>query len=292
MFAARSPAAHVSLGTTFDENRAIFFQELLVTVALHNRSSAVVSLSMFMMLSWLPRDRLGEIWNLLVDHMGSVLSAAADHKYELLTERTVVALLRLTDRLLGRSQSDECILSPLKLLYSDVIPSQATSIIYQISHALSHMIQNNIEHIKTTADWIIVFTLIEALLTRQTPRENYHDDQLDLWSPSTEFSCHDDLLSINCKTISFIVRTNGAVTNGNYIHCVRCVRIVGVVSVHVSCSQSQHSIQVLDLLHSLLATSLTGVTIATDLQISLDNVSAIVIMIIVMILLLHFRCCN
>ena len=275
LFAARSPAAHVSLGTTFDENRAIFFQELLVTVALHNRLSAVVPLFMFVMLSWLPRDRLGEIWNLLVDHMSSVLSAS-DQKYELLTERTVVALLRLMDRLLGRNQSDECILSPLKLLYSELIPSQATSIaiINQISHGLHHMIKNNIEHIKTTEDWIFIFTLIEALLTRQTPEENHHDNQLDIWSPSTEFSCHDDLLAINCKTVSFIIRTNGAVTNGNYMQCVRCVRIVGVVSTHVSCSQSQYSIQVLDLLHSLLAISLTGVTIATELQISPDDVSS------------------
>lgn len=255
LFAARSPAAHASLGTTFDENRAIFFQELLVIVALHNR------------------DRLGEIWNLLVDHMSSVLSAA-NQKYEVLTERTVVSLLRLMDRLLGRNQSDDCILSPLKLLYNEIIPSEVTpfTIINQISHGIAHMIQNNIEHIRATSDWIILFTLIEALLTRQATKENHHDNQLEIWSPSTEFSCPDDLLATNCKTISFIVRTNGAVTNGNYMSCIRCVRIVGVVSVHVSCSQSQYSIQVLDLLHSLLATSFTADTTATELQISSDNV--------------------
>lgn len=273
MFAARSPAAHVSLGTTFDENRAIFFQELLVTVALHNRLS-VVMFGHVLMLSWLPRDRLGEIWNLLVDHMSSVLSAA-NQKHELLTERTVVALLRLMDRLLGRNQSDDCILSPLKLLYTEVVPSQTTSfaVINQISHGLHHMIKTNIEHVKTTADWIIIFTLVEALLTRQAPNENYHGNQFEMWSPSTEFSCHDDVLAINCKTISFIVRTNGTITNGNYMQCVRCVRIVGVVSTHMSCNQSQHSIQVLDLLHSLLATSLAGATIATELQISPSDVS-------------------
>ena len=274
MFAARSPAAHVSLGTTFDENRAIFFQELLVTVALHNRLSVVMLIIIFLMLSWLPRDRLGEIWNLLVDHMSSVLSAA-DQKYELLTERTVVALLRLMDRLLGRNQSDKCILSPLKLLYNEVVPSQTTSfaVINQISHGLHHMIKANIEHVKTTADWIIIFTLIEALLTRQIPNEYHHGNQFEMWGPGAEFSCHEDVLAINCKTISFIVRTNGAVTNGNYMQCVRCVRIVGVVSAHASCSQSQHSIQVLDLLHSLLATSLSEVTIATELQISPSDVS-------------------
>lgn len=225
-------------------------------------------------LSWLPRDRLGEVWNLLVDHMSSVLSAA-NQKFEMLTERTVVALLRLMDRLLGRNQSEECILSPLKLLYNEIIPSPATSIsiINQVSHGLAHMIQSNIEHIKATSDWIIIFTLIEVLLTREAAKENHHDNQLEIWSPSTEFSCHDNLLAIICKTISFIVRTNGAVTNGNYMHCVRCVRMVGVVSVHMSCSQSQYSIQVLDLLHSLLATSLTADTMATELQISLDTVS-------------------
>lgn len=225
------------------------------------------------MLSWLPRDRLGELWNLLVDHMSSVLGAAENQKYELLIERTVVALLRLMDRLLGRNQSNECILSPMKLLYNEVIPSQAASlnIISQISHGLAHMIQSNIEHIKAIADWMIIFTLIEVLLTRQLLKENQQENNLEIWSPSTEFSCHDNLLAINCKTISFIVRTNGAVTNGNYMYCVRCVRIVGVVSVHVG--QSQYSIQVLDLLHSLLATSLTDVTRATELQISSDNVS-------------------
>lgn len=221
------------------------------------------------------RDRLGEIWHLLVDHMNSVLSAS-NHKYELLTERTVVALIRLMDRLLGRNQSDDCILSPLKLLYNEVIPSTSITIVSQISHGLAHMIQNNIEHIKAISDWIIIFTLIEVLLTRQIPKENHHDNQLEIWSPCTEFSCQDDVLAISCKTISFIVRTNGAVTNGNYMYCVRCVRIVGVVSTHMSCSQSQHSIQVLDLLHSLLATSLTGVSIATELQISPDNVSSTV----------------
>lgn len=228
------------------------------------------------MLSWLHRDRLGEIWSLLVDHMSSVLSAA-NEKYELLTERTVVALLRLMDRLLGRNQSEECVLSPLKLLYNEVIPSQATSIniISQISNGLAHMIQSNIEHVKAIADWMIIFTLIEVLLTRQIPKENnHHDNQFEIWSLCKEFSCHDDILAINCKTISFIVRTSGAVTNDNYVHCVRCVRIVGVVSTHMNCNQSQHSIQVLDLLHSLLATSFTSdVTLATELQISPDTVS-------------------
>ena len=229
-----------------------------------------------MMLLWLPRDRLGEIWNLLVDHMNSVLTSA-DHKYELLTERTVVSLLRLMDRLLGRNQSDGCILSPLKLLYNEVIPSQLTSItiINQVSQGLAHMIQNNIEHIKNTTDWTIIFTLMEALLTRQAPKDNDCDSQLEIWNPSTEFSCHDDVLAVICKAISNIVRTNGAVAVGNYMQCVRCIRVVGVVSTHVSCSQSQHSIQVLDLLHSLLATSLTGITMATELQISPDNVSTI-----------------
>lgn len=227
------------------------------------------------MLSWLPRDRLGELWHLLVDHVSSVLSAP-NQKYGLLTERTVIALLRLMDQLLGRNQSDECLLSPLKLLYNEVITSNTTSntILCQISHGLSRMIQNNIEHVTTISDWIILFNIIETLLTRQVPKECHHDNQLEIWSPCTEFSCHDDVLAINCKTISFIVRTNGAVTTSNYMHCVRCVRIVGVVSVHVSCSQLQHSIQVLDLLHSLLATSCTGaVTVATTLQISPDHVS-------------------
>lgn len=237
------------------------------------------------MLSWLPRDRLGEIWNLLVDHMSSVLSAV-NQKYEVLTERTVVSLLRLMDRLLARNQSDDCILSPLKLLYNEIIPSEVTpfTIINQISYGIAHMIQNNIEHIRATSDWIILFTLIEALLTRQATKENHHDNQLEIWSPSTEFSCPDDLLATNCKTISFIVRTNGAVTNGNYMNCIRCIRIVGVVSVHVSCSQSQYSIQVLDLLHSLLATSFTADTTATELQISPDNVSKCKINLVVSII--------
>ena len=232
------------------------------------------------MLSWLPRDRLGEIWNLLVDHVSSILNAT-DQKYAVLTERTVVALLRLMDRLLGRNQSNNCVLSPLKLLYSEVIPSASIAVVNQISHGLAHMIQSNIEHIKATSDWTIIFTLIEVLITRgqAAVRDGNHDNQFEIWSPGTEFSCHDDLLAVNCKTISFIVRTNGAVTNGNYLDCVRCVRIVGVVSVHMSCSQSQYSIQVLDLLHSLLATSLTadtiatdGDTIATEIQVSPDTV--------------------
>jgi len=142
------------------------------------------------------------------------------------------------------------------------------------------MIQNNIEHVKATSDWIIIFTLIEVLLTRQIPEQNHLDNQFEIWNPCTEFSCHNDVLAITCKTISFIVRTSGAVTNSNYMHCVRCVRIVGVVSTHISCSQSQYSIQVLDLLHSLLATSLTGVTIATELQISPDNVSRVAVKIL------------
>lgn len=207
-----------------------------------------------------------------MDHISSVLDAT-NQKYALLTERTVVALLRLMDRLLGRNQSDKSILSPLKLLY-ELIPSPSPTVVNQISHGLAHMIQSNIEHIKATSDWIIVFTLIELLITRQRAvTEDNHDNQLEVWSAGTDFSCHDELLAINCKTISCIVRTNGAVTNGNYLHCVRCVRIVGVVSVHMSCSQSQYSIQVLDLLHSLLATSLTGDTIATEIQVSPDTVS-------------------
>ena len=36
-FASRSPDQHESLGTTFDEDSAVFFMEQLVTVAMENK---------------------------------------------------------------------------------------------------------------------------------------------------------------------------------------------------------------------------------------------------------------
>ncbi len=36
-FASRGPDAHVSLGTTFDEDTAVFFMELLISVAMENK---------------------------------------------------------------------------------------------------------------------------------------------------------------------------------------------------------------------------------------------------------------
>ena len=36
-FASRGPDAHQSLGTQFDEDSAVFFMELLVTVAMENK---------------------------------------------------------------------------------------------------------------------------------------------------------------------------------------------------------------------------------------------------------------
>ena len=188
-------------------------------------------------------------------------------------ERSVVALLRLMDRLLGRNQSEESILSPMKLLYDEIIPPCSVNVIGQISHGLAHMIRNNTEHIKASSDWSIIFTLIEALLTREVIDEDCHNgNPLVVWIPPTKFNCHDDTLAINCKTLSFIVRTNGAVNKSNYMRCIRCVRIVGVVSVHMTSSQSQQSIQVLDLLHSLLATPLPDVAMPTKLQIQSDVV--------------------
>ena len=218
------------------------------------------------------RDRLGDIWHLLVDHMSSLLTSS-NLKYHLLMERSVVALLRLMDRLLGRNQSEESILSPMKLLYDEVIPLCSMNVIGQISHGIAHMIRNNTEHIMALSDWTIIFTLIEALLTRKVIDEDFHHgNPLIVWIPPKEFSCHDDTLAVNCKTLSFIVRTNGAVTKSNYMRCIRCVRIVGVVSVHMTSSQSQQSIQVLDLLHSLLTTPLPGVALPTKLHIQSDVV--------------------
>ena len=37
VFASRGPEAHITLGTVFDEDSAIFFLELLVSVALENK---------------------------------------------------------------------------------------------------------------------------------------------------------------------------------------------------------------------------------------------------------------
>lgn len=238
------------------------------------------------------RDRLGDIWHLLVDHMTSLLTSS-NLKYDLLMERSVVALLRLMDRLLGRNQSEDSILSPLKLLYNEIIPLCSMNVIGQISHGLARMIHNNTEHIKAPTDWCIIFTLIEALLTREVIDEDCSPGSpLDIWTSPKEFTCHDDILAANCKNLSFIVRTNGAVTSGNYMRCVRCVRIVGVVSVHMTSSQSQQSIQVLDLLHSLLATPIPGVAVPSDLQIQPDVVRHLRQLVMCPSWLLCYRCCS
>jgi len=81
-FASRGPEHHQTLGTLFDEDSAVFFLELLVSVALENK------------------DRIGLFWSELSNHLSRIILTSHRHRH--LLERAVVGMLRLAIRLMNR----------------------------------------------------------------------------------------------------------------------------------------------------------------------------------------------
>ena len=115
-FASRSPDQHETLGTTFDEDSAVFFMEQLVTVAMENKLVQLCgSVHVYKYFSeyahnmicdfflYLARDRIGLFWSDLSNHLARIIVKSHGHTH--LLEWTVVGLLHLVSRLLGRHSS-------------------------------------------------------------------------------------------------------------------------------------------------------------------------------------------
>lgn len=76
----------IIINTKQDEDKAIFFLELLLKVVIQNR------------------DRVNTLWQNVSDHLFTLLMAAAAAKQQFLIERCVIGLLRLAIRLMRREE--------------------------------------------------------------------------------------------------------------------------------------------------------------------------------------------
>lgn len=113
IIASHGPDGHVTLGSTFDEDAAVFFLELLLKVVIQNRyikrklkfnkycfyCNCIVFIAI---LYCLYRDRVSSIWPGVRDHIYALIMGASACDHHFLMERSVVGLLRLAIRLMPR----------------------------------------------------------------------------------------------------------------------------------------------------------------------------------------------
>lgn len=142
--ASQGPEYHMTMGTVYDKDAAVFFFEQFISCVLQNR------------------DRIAPFWQSIRDHICNLIVNATEHTF--MVERAVVGLLRISIRLLGREEIVPQVLTSLQILLMmkpQVIHS--VPICEQISFGLHELIQTNAENIISHQDWYIVFVLLEVV---------------------------------------------------------------------------------------------------------------------------------
>ena len=134
-----------------DEAMAVFFFELLARVTIQNK------------------DRVNDIWNMVVDHTKELIIVAADLAVQdtkpFLLERTVNSLLRLAVRLARKEDLASMVVqqSLSILLNLSKNPQALTFVARHISFGLHELLRNNAANIHKTEDWSIIFGLMEVI---------------------------------------------------------------------------------------------------------------------------------
>ncbi|XP_017785581.1 PREDICTED: Golgi-specific brefeldin A-resistance guanine nucleotide exchange factor 1 [Nicrophorus vespilloides] len=130
--------------TTYNENVAVFFLELLVKVVLQNR------------------DRVMIIWQTVRDHLYTLMMNASHFDYQFLLERSVIGLLRLAIRLMRNEEMSPVVLQSMRMLLM-LKGFTLHRISRQISFGLYELLKTSAQNIHTNTDWSIVFTLLECV---------------------------------------------------------------------------------------------------------------------------------
>ncbi|XP_076818522.1 Golgi-specific brefeldin A-resistance guanine nucleotide exchange factor 1-like isoform X2 [Clavelina lepadiformis] len=153
MDSSRGPHTHEQMGTTYSEDSAIFFLELLLRVILQNR------------------DRILSLWQMVRDHLYTIVVMATD--YSLLLERAVVGLLRMAIRLLHREDVAEEVLASLQILLM-IKPCIIPKVSRQIGYGLHELLRTNAANIHSREDWITIFTVMKCVGAGAVPPPILH----------------------------------------------------------------------------------------------------------------------
>ncbi|KAB0793293.1 hypothetical protein PPYR_12913 [Photinus pyralis] len=141
---SRGPDVHKSLGYNYNQSVTIFFMELLLRIVIQNR------------------DRVMSIWNIVRDHLYTLVMNASHCDYQFLLERAVIGLLRLAIRLMRNEEMSPIVLQSLRMLLL-LKSSTLFRISRQISYGLYELLKTSAQNIHTSTDWSIVFTLLECV---------------------------------------------------------------------------------------------------------------------------------
>ncbi|KAK9505516.1 hypothetical protein O3M35_009555 [Rhynocoris fuscipes] len=142
--ASYGPEGHVSLGSSFSEDTAVFFLELLLKVVIQNR------------------DRIGTMWNTVRVHIYTLLMGAAACDHHFLVERSVVGLLRLAIRLMHREDMSPMVLKSLRMLLL-LKGTTLSRVARQVSYGMYELIKTSAANIHNEPDWTMIFTLLECV---------------------------------------------------------------------------------------------------------------------------------
>lgn len=130
--------------SNIDEFGVIFVLELIIRITVQNR------------------DRVTCIWNPVRDHIyGLVMGAAASDRIFIL-ERSIVALLLLTGRLMRREDVAPIVLQSLRMLLM-LKPQVLSRVSRQVSYGLHELLKTGAANVHTTGDWRVLFTLLECV---------------------------------------------------------------------------------------------------------------------------------
>ncbi|XP_047109298.1 Golgi-specific brefeldin A-resistance guanine nucleotide exchange factor 1 isoform X1 [Schistocerca piceifrons] len=144
IYASHGPDGHVSLGLSFEEDVSVFFLELLLKIVIQNR------------------DRVSSIWQVVRDHMYSLVMSASACDHCFLMERSVVGLLRLAIRLMRREDMSPMVLHSLRMLLL-LKPLPLLRVSRQIAYGLYELLKTSAANIHSETDWTIIFTLLECV---------------------------------------------------------------------------------------------------------------------------------
>ncbi|XP_045476199.1 Golgi-specific brefeldin A-resistance guanine nucleotide exchange factor 1 [Harmonia axyridis] len=158
---SRGPDVQKSLGYNYNENVTVFFLELLIRIMIQNR------------------DRVISIWQMIRDHIYTLVMNASLFDYQFLLERSVIGLLRVAIRLMRNEDMSPIVLQSLRMLLL-LKSSTLCRISRQISFGLYELLKTSAQNIHTNADWTIIFTLLECVgAGAQPPKPIAEDNQVD-----------------------------------------------------------------------------------------------------------------
>ncbi|XP_022240117.1 Golgi-specific brefeldin A-resistance guanine nucleotide exchange factor 1-like isoform X2 [Limulus polyphemus] len=144
IYACHGPDGHASLGTNYNEDSAVFLLEFLIKIVLQNR------------------DRVGDIWPSVRDHLYSLVMGAGASEHNFLLERAVVGILQLAIRLLRREEMAPQVLQTLRILLL-LKPPALMRVARQIAYAMHELLVTTAANIHLSQDWSTLFTLMECV---------------------------------------------------------------------------------------------------------------------------------